>query len=124
MERALPAARVDGFHRHICELRLPDPDDRHVVAAAIEANASRILTWNLRDFPPATLEKHGLARQTPDAFLAELYDQVPPLAVASLANARRNLSRSGVSASAFLDLLNDQGLTELARRLRPHVLDL
>jgi len=30
MERALPTAKVSGFHRHIPSVRLPDPDDRHI----------------------------------------------------------------------------------------------
>lgn len=120
MEAALPGARVDGFHRHIDGLSLPDPDDRHVLAAAIEANASLILTWNLRDFPAGALKKHGLVRQTPDTFLAHLYDLAPELIVASLANARRNLSKSGVSADGFLDLLKEQGIIQLEKRLRKH----
>jgi predicted nucleic acid-binding protein len=118
METALPNARIAGFHHHIDRLNLPDPGDRHVVAAAIEAKASLILTWNLRDFPAAVLEAHGLACQTPDAFLVSLYDQTPQLVAASLANARRNLLKSGISTSGFLDILAARGLTGLAKRLR------
>jgi hypothetical protein len=39
MDRALPDACVDGHHRLIQDLTLPDPDDRHVLAAAIHADA-------------------------------------------------------------------------------------
>lgn len=39
MEMALPNARIDGYQHYIDKLALPDPDDRHVVAAALEANA-------------------------------------------------------------------------------------
>ena len=91
-------------------MHLPDPDDRHLIAAAIEAKATHILTWNLRDFPTAELKKHGLMRQTPDVFLAELYDRVPDVPIASLTNARRNLSRSGMSGPDFLDVLRSQQL--------------
>lgn len=124
MELALPEARVVDFHRHIDSVTLPDPDDRHVAAAAIEANASHILTWNLRDFPVNALKKHGLVRGTPDAFLASLYDQAPDLVVGSLANARRNLSKSGVSAQDFLALLTAQRLTRLEKRVKRHKSDL
>lgn len=51
MNRVLPAADVRGYERHVETINLPDPDDRHVVAAAIEAGARTILTRNLRDFP-------------------------------------------------------------------------
>jgi predicted nucleic acid-binding protein len=124
MEMALPDARITGFHHHIDGLNLPDPQDRHVVAAAIKANASLILTWNLRDFPASALKEHALECLTPDAFLASLYDRTPELIVATLSNARRNLSKSGVSALGFLDILMAHGLTELAARLREHSRDL
>jgi hypothetical protein len=124
MTIALPEATISGYEKHIETINLPDPDDRHVVAAAIEAKATHILTWNLRHFPARVLKAHGLVRQTPDAFLADLYDQVPQLLLASLANARRNLSKSGLSAEAFLDVLRDQKLTQLDNRLRGHLVDL
>ena len=92
MDNALPGATVSGYEDLIAMVSLPDPDDRHVVAAAIAAGASIILTWNLRDFPATALKKYQLRRQTPDAFLAGLYDEAPDLTVGSLANARHNLS--------------------------------
>jgi predicted nucleic acid-binding protein len=66
MERVLPQARVTGYEARIPTITLPDPDDRHVVAAAAEAGASVIVTWNIRDFPAAELRKHGLRKLTPD----------------------------------------------------------
>jgi len=118
MNSALPGATVSGYGHLIPTLELPDPNDRHVVAAAIAARARLILTWNLRDFPTATLKKHGLHRQTPDAFLAELFDREPDLMVSSLANARRNLNKSRVSAAEFIDILASQKLTQLVTRLK------
>lgn len=124
MTIALPDATVSGYEKHIETISLPDPDDRHVVAAAIEAKATHILTWNLRHFPARVLKARGLVRQTPDAFLADLYDQVPQLLLASLADARRNLSKSGLSAEEFLNVLREQKLTQLDKRLRRHLGDL
>ena len=120
MADTLPGATVSGYQDLIPTVSLPDPDDRHVVAAAIAADASVILTWNLRDFPATALKKYGLRRQTPDAFLAGLYDAAPDLTVGSLANARRNLNKSRVSASDFIDILGNQKLTQLVTRLKKH----
>jgi hypothetical protein len=53
---------------------------------------------NLRDFPTKELKKHGLVRQNPDVFLTDLYDKAPDLILASLANARRNLSKTRIWA--------------------------
>ncbi|PIO99672.1 PIN domain-containing protein [Pleomorphomonas carboxyditropha] len=124
MHVALPEATVAGYEQHIQTVKLPDPDDRHVAAAAIEAGASMIVTWNLRDFPVAELRKHGLVRQSPDAFLVGLYEQAPDMLVGSLANARSNLSRSRVSAVGFVDILRDQKLVKLAAQIEKHVGDL
>jgi hypothetical protein len=68
------------------------------------------------------LKEHRLVRETPDTFLADLYDKAAALVAASLANARRNLSKSGVSAQDFL--LKDQKLTKLEKRLRQRRSDL
>lgn len=124
MNGALPAATISGYEGHIPAVHLPDPDDRHVVAAGITAGASVILTWNLRDFPATELKKHGLRGQTPDAFLAGLYDEAPDLLIGSLANARRNLNKSRISAAGFIEILNNQKLGQLARRVRSHSTDL
>ena len=117
MNAALPDATVTGYEAHLTKIVLPDAADRHLVAAAIAAGASVILTWNLRDFPIGELKKHGLIRQTPDGLLTELYDQAPDVVRASLGNARRNLSKTRVSAVGFIDILKNQKLTQLAKRI-------
>jgi hypothetical protein len=120
MNAALPDATVAGYEKHIRAINLPDPDDRHVAAAAIEAGASMIVTWNLRDFPVVELKKHGLMRLSPDALLVGLYEQAPDMTVASLAHARRNLSQSRVSALDFIGILRDQKLGRLAAHIEKH----
>jgi hypothetical protein len=120
MNDALPAATVSGYEDYIATVNLPDPDDRHVVAAGIAAGATMILTWNLRDFPAKELKKFGLRKQTPDTLLTNVYEKVPDLIIGSLANARRNLSKTRVSASDFLDILANQKLAELASKMRKH----
>ena len=124
MNYAVPTALVDGYHHHIRSITLPDPNDRHVVAAGIVAGATVILTWNQRDFPQAELKKFGLQSQTPDTFLAGLYDQVPELVVGSLTNARRNLSKTRISARDFIEILDNQKLKRFAVRMRKHLMDI
>lgn len=124
MNEALPTAMVDAYERHVATVNLPDPNDRHVVAAAIAARASLIITWNLRHFPVKELKRFDLQRETPDAFLSRLYDDVPDTVVGSLANARRNLTKSRISASGFIGILRSQRLVELARRAQKHHADL
>ena len=61
---------------------------------------------------------------TPDEFLCDLFDKVPDLVIGSLANARRNLSKTRVSASDFVSILENQKLAELAKRVKKYVSDL
>jgi hypothetical protein len=124
MNDALPMATVNGYEEHIPEVTLPDRNDRHVVAAAITAGASLILSWNLRHFPENELRKFGLRKMTPDALLSGLFDKIPDLAINSLANARRNLSKTRVSASDFIGILEGQNLVQLANRVKKYASDL
>lgn len=52
-------ALVEGYEHLIQSVELPDPDDRHVVAAAIASNADVIVTYNLKDFPAAALTSYS-----------------------------------------------------------------
>lgn len=52
---------------------LPDPNDAHVLAAAVAGSCDMILTLNASDFPRATLAEEGLIRQAPDEFLMHLW---------------------------------------------------
>lgn len=102
---------------------LPDADDRHVVAAAIHSGAQVIVTFNLDDFPSATLRRFNIEAQHPDQFVLDLIDldaaaveQVvlkqaadlrhPPRTVAELLETFRSqgLVRSVASLSALLGL--------------------
>lgn len=73
MEQSLPAANIRGYEHRISGLTLPDPRDRHVLAAAIYAHAEPILTFNLKDFPRAALAPFGLIATDPDALLCDLH---------------------------------------------------
>lgn len=72
-----PQAEVavpDGLMRR---LSLPDPDDVHVLAAAIAGHCDAILTLNAADFPRGALADEGLQRLDPDGFLLDLHLRAP-----------------------------------------------
>ena len=58
-------------------LKLPDENDRHVLAAAIDGGADELLTLNLKDFPTNVLSAEGIMRRHPDEFLLELLNSHP-----------------------------------------------
>jgi hypothetical protein len=124
MNHVLPEANVTGRQRHVETVRIGDPDDRHVVAAAIEAGASLVVTWNVRDFPVGELARHGLRRETPDMLMMALYQELPAVVVATAARARNNLTRSGTAAVEFVQALDRQGLHRFAQTMGPHLADL
>jgi predicted nucleic acid-binding protein len=55
-------------------LWLPDPDDVHVLAAAVAGSADTIVTMNAADFPRGVLAEEGLVRIDPDHFLLTLWE--------------------------------------------------
>lgn len=66
---SVPDCLITGYEPLIENLKLPDPDDRHVLAAAIKASAQVIVTANLRDFPQSDLAPWDIEAQTPDEFM-------------------------------------------------------
>ncbi|WP_343714033.1 PIN domain-containing protein [Inquilinus sp.] len=72
MNDAVEDSVVQGYQQLIPVINLPDPKDRHVVAAAIIARASVIVTSNLRDFPEETLSQYGIHTRTPDDFIMDV----------------------------------------------------
>ena len=119
MNQALPAATVADYqpHPHISSINLPDPNDRHVVAAGIAAGASMIVTWNLRDFPAAELKRLGMKRLTPDTFLTGIAKERLDAVVSATANARRNLRRSSMPVTEFLQALEHQKLVRFVAEI-------
>lgn len=109
MKQAVPSADVTGYRRHLSAITLPDPDDRHVVAAGIAGGASVIVTWNQKDFPAAELSRHGLTVQSPEAFACDLYAADPMLVLESVKRARANLRRSRPSAAQYVQILAARG---------------
>lgn len=55
---------VTVFEHLIPSVELPDADDRHIAAAVIYRNASLIVTFNLKDFPPERLNPYNLTPNT------------------------------------------------------------
>ena len=51
---------VDGYQDLMPALKLPDQNDRHILAAAIQSHCSVIVTYNLKDFPKKILDKYDI----------------------------------------------------------------
>jgi predicted nucleic acid-binding protein len=99
---------------------LPDPDDAHVLAAAIQGRADVIVTFNVKDFPRDELQRFGIDVQTPDEFLLNQLDLDPDEVLACLARQAEALKSPPVQLRELLDRLEKlkiQGFTSVARKL-------
>lgn len=115
MNAAFSEAQVDpghAGHTAVADLALPDPDDRHVLAAAVAVSADVLCSDNVKDFPPAVMRAVGIHLLSADALLALLAAQHPDemaaahrLAVSRLPGATDEstlaaLRRAGASTTA------------------------
>lgn len=65
---------VTGYEPLVTGLELPDPNDRHVLAAAIKARAQVIVTNNLKDFPNDCLAPWDIESKSADEFVSDQVD--------------------------------------------------
>lgn len=121
MRRTFPEACVDGYEDLIEALTLPDPDDRHVLAAAIVADAEHIITENIKDFPEGSIRKYGIEAVTADDFLASTFELYPADATAALRTMRRNYEKPPFKAADFIFDLQAKGMPKLASMLKQHI---
>jgi hypothetical protein len=118
MDAAVPDACVTGYEGLIPALTLPDPNDRHVLAAAIRAGASAIVTFNEKDFPAGVLQPYGLHTRHPDMFIRDI-DGIDPGVVAVAAQADlAHYQNPTLSVDEYIAGLEKAGLPQTAQHLR------
>ena len=109
---------VTGYEPLIEGLTLPDPDDRHVLAAAVRCGADVIVTFNLKDFPEDALNRYGIEAQHPDEFLSYQLDLAPNVVCAAAKRHRSSLKNPQMNVAEFLEALERQGLAQTVAGLR------
>lgn len=109
---------VTGFEALVAALELPDPNDRHVLAAAIVGRADMILTFNLKDFPQRHTAPYRIAAQHPDAFVARLLELDERRVCGAVRECRQRLRSPPKTVAGYLDTLAAQRLPATVSRLR------
>ena len=120
IERAFPEGTIPADQALIDTLTLPDPKDRHVLAAAIRIRAAVIVTDNLKDFPPECLSQHEVEAISADSFIADAIDLGGPEAVAALRIMRERFRKPEMDAEALILRIEQIGLTQTATMLQPY----
>lgn len=108
---------VTNHRETIPSLELPDPGDRHVLAAAIAGGCDRIITWNLRDFPAETLASLGIVAENPDSYLARQPANAPETVGAALRKIRARLRNPGMTREEYLSNLGRIGLKRFVEEI-------
>lgn len=105
MNEAVPDALVTGYEHLIGSVVLPDPGDRHVLAAAIVGRADVIVTANLKHFPAEALEPYGIEAQHPDEFLMHQRDLNHERFLQCVKRIRSRLANPQLSADDYIERL-------------------
>lgn len=109
---------VSGYEELIPSLNLPDPDDRHVLAAAIQSGAEVIVTYNLADFPADALSRYSVEAWHPDEFITHLINLDANVVLTAVQRQRQNLKKPSKSVEELLEILEQQGLPQTVEILR------
>jgi predicted nucleic acid-binding protein len=120
MDTHVRDALVDHFEDLIEGLHLPDPADRHVLAAAIQGRADIIVTRNLSDFPPEVLGPFGIEAWHPDDFITHLIALAPDTAVVAVHAHRASLKNPPKTVTEYLATLENQGLSQTVTALQSY----
>ena len=122
MEEAFEEATIYDFQELLCACEaMPDPNDVHVLAAALKTQAATIVTENLKDFPKHVLAPLNIEARTADAFIADTIALDPGRAVAAIRTMRLRFNRPEKTAEILLMDMDAAGLTETVDVLRPYV---
>jgi predicted nucleic acid-binding protein len=118
MDRAVPDCLVSGYEPFIPTIVLSDPDDRHVVAGAIAARASVIVTFNIKDFPQDVLAPFGLHAEHPDDFLMDVENLGTGMLVQAVLADWNHYKNPPLTLDAYLEDLVRAGLPKTAAYLK------
>lgn len=114
---AWPKAMVEPKTGLEARLWLPDPNDIHVLAAAITGSADAVVTLNRRDFPRATLAEEGLERVDPDSLLYRFWLEAPDAVAKAVEGVRQTAQELSGTPQSVRPLLKKARLPRLGKAL-------
>ena len=114
INRAFPDASLTPKQALIEASELPDPDDRHVLATAIQSRAALIATDNLKDFPHEKLEIYEVSAVSADQFFSDCITVSELTAVAQMRALRHRLNSPKLDSSGLLLRMEQVGLPQTA----------
>lgn len=125
MHKAIPDWEIPStkYRKIISALVLPDPDDRHVLAAAIAGHADCIVTTNIKDFPVHRTEEYGIEILHPDDFILLQLTLSSIESLTVIKHLRARAKNPPIYAEEFIESLEKVSLVRTAEYLR-HAIEL
>jgi predicted nucleic acid-binding protein len=120
MRTGFPDATVTGHEELIGSMR-NDPTDRHVLAAAVRADAAAVVTFNLSDFPDDALDPLHIAAIHPDEFLLDLLDLSPAATIDALRQQVASYRRPTMTLHDLAGTLRRSDCPQFADQLVLHI---
>jgi predicted nucleic acid-binding protein len=107
MNRVFRAAMVTDYEHLMPQMRA-DAKDKHVLAAAVQAEATVLVTENVKDFAPPTSGKQAMRVQKLSPFLNQLADDDPDRVVDSMREMISRTDREPNTLPALIDKMAAQ----------------
>jgi predicted nucleic acid-binding protein len=117
MERYFPDAMVAGYE-DLVPIMTNDEKDRHVLAAAVRGGAEVLVTFNLKDFPPRSVEPFDLEIVHPDDFLLDQLDLYHAPTLRALVELVEGYDSPAMTIDDYLLALTRAGLPKFADAAR------
>lgn len=118
MDAHVREAKVENYQELIKTLPdLPDPNDAHVIAAAIKSNSDAIVTANLKDFPEDLLATYHIELIHPDDFIQYQIELDAAIVCNAIKLLRNGLQNPPVSVDDYLNTLKKQQLPQTVQTL-------
>lgn len=118
MDEAFEDAQIRGWERFEKRVILPDPDDRHVVAAALRGEANAIVTTNVRDYPADAVRPLSIEVVHPDEFLLDQLERAPRVVLEILREQAEHARNPHMPLIDLMARLDRSGVPDFADEVR------
>jgi predicted nucleic acid-binding protein len=120
MQHAFPDAEIRGYESLIDSMTC-DEKDRHVLAAAVRANAEVLVTFNVDDFPAESTEPYDITLSHPDEFLLDQLDLYPGITLAVIRSQAAAYKSPEMTPGELLGRLAAAGVPRFAAEMLRHL---
>ena len=94
-----------------------DPNDRHILAAAVASPAYTLVTFNLKDFPESSYRPYQIEIKDPDCFLCDLLDSHHSEVATIAWDLMNSYKKPPVDINEYLGILRRSALPQFSQEI-------